>query len=662
MTTFFWTKYPFVRVGFALLLGIFLAYLQIDLPDYTLLPQAMYILHLSIILVGASIWYTYLCAPKRRGVWIMILFCCLGYIRFLLEDPRTGIGHLNQSPPEPIEHLQGRIITEAEVKRNKTSFVVSIDYRLNNGRWLKSNGRIKVYTKDRETYDLGQTLYLTGALARIKPPDTAFDFDYAQYMAYQKIYHALYTNRKPIILNTETDDVMLLIKRKAIDYRNQMESIIKKNIADQKHQGLLIGLLTGTRSNLSAEDKALFTESGTIHILAISGMHIVLIYQVLLYLFLRLNIKDQNVYLNLFIFGLIWFYIFITGLQASTVRAGIMISIVLFGKMTHKSHQPVNSLFATAFIMLVYNPYYIADLGFCLSFLAIIGILLVSEITFTQSGISLYLLKSTAISTAAQLTTLPYTLFLFQQAPVYFLLANIILVPLSTCLLLGGIALLCVHGIPYLSDFLIAALNGLCQGLFKTLNAINSLPFHLLDHLSLTALEVLLCYMLFTVILVAIYSRKKNWLWASSFICLVLTISVQTRIIRAYHTKAMLLCGVNEQREYCIIHHTNAYLFQKDTSLPAHFATEKFLSEHMVKTVTKIPLPSDPHMYITNGHKTLFLCEEKPLQTLRRGQKTNCCIIDYKNKYSYITLDKADPRDSICSDGKKTMYIKELSL
>jgi competence protein ComEC len=662
MTTFFWTKYPFVRVGFTFMLGIFLAYLQIKLPEYLISTQHVAYLHIAVCLISLIALLLFVVNSKIKLVMILFVFCCLGYIRFVLEDPRQNKGHIYHYKGQHIEQIQGLIITEPTIKLHQTNFVLSIHYLLQNKKWIKHEGHINVYTKDRQNYCIGQTLAITGKITPIKQAHTPFDFDYAQHMAYQKIYQSVYTSENPIILKTHTPHLLINIKRQATTYRKQIEAIIKKHIVDTKHQGVLIGLVTGTRSNLSAEDKKLFTDSGTIHILAISGMHIVLIYQVLMYLFLRLKSKDQNVYINLFVFCLIWFYIFMTGLQASTVRAGIMISIVLLGKITHKHPQHINSLFATAFIMLLYNPYYIADIGFCLSFLAIIGILLVSEISYTQTGISLYLLKSSAISTAAQVATLPYTIFLFQQFPVYFLLANMILVPLSTCMLFGTIGLLCTHSIPYLSDLVITLLNILCQLLFKTLYMIQELPLHLINHLTLTSVEVLLLYLVLTFTLIAIYTKKKYWLWALSVTCILLSTSIQSRVIIAYHTNSLLICGTGKKRTYCIVHRTEAYIFKEDLRQPNLFATEQFLSDNMVKKVTNISLPTSPNFYIQQGPKTLFICRQEDIQKTDRIKKTSCCIIDYKNKYSYITHRKNSQHHTIYSDGKKTMHVKELSL
>jgi|GEM_PF-3671895 len=665
MTTFFWTKYPFVRVGIAFILGIFIAYYLVDLPEFKLSSTQTTSLHLAILLLCIGSLFIFYTHRQLKLLLMLLVFFAMGFFRFILEDPRYSLFHIDHEVVKQIDGIQGSIVSEPQFKNDKTNFTLSLDFIHQHQYWKKTQGLIKVYVKGKQHYLLGQGLLLKGKLNPIASAETTFDFNYAQYLAFQKIHYTIYPHRA-YLFKSKRNDLFLLIKRQAIFCRDYIESIIHKSFINPQHQNLLIGLLTGSRTNLSQEDKALFTNSGTIHLLAISGMHIVLLYQVVLFLFIHCRIPSKNSIANLFILSLIWFYIFITGLQASTVRAGIMVSIVLIGKILHKNPQHMNSLFATAFIMLLYNPFYIADIGFCLSFLAIVGIILVSSLEIEQTGFKKYLLNATAISTGAQITTLPYAVFLFQQFPVYFLIANLILVPLTTIMMIGALAFVCCHQIPYLSIVFVPVLTWMCDFLFYILHLLNQLPFHLLTHLYITTWDVLLMYLLFTCIIVALATKKKKSLWAIYCLVCLLSFSMHAKINSAYHRHSMLISGSKESRQYVIVYNTSAYILKKNAETKNTFATEKMLSQHLVKKETVIPLPQQDNFQIKTPLNTMWIDRKEVHLSSSHPKKTRLCIIDYKNKSSYITpedknLISTNP-SFVYANGKQTVYIKNLSL
>ncbi len=663
MTTFFWTKYPFVRVGIAFILGIFLAYYIIDLPDFKWSTHQWETLCYGLALLLIMTIQQSFIAIKPNLFVVLVLFFLIGLLRFLLEDPRTRHGHISEQNEKYIEAILGHVTTEPEIKNERNTFTISIDSVFFHKKWHAGKGLVKTTLNNRGHYSLGECLVIKGDLNTIHRVETPFDFNYAASLAYQKTYYTLYSNSSYSVPSHSSYEIITSIKRMAIQCRTSIESVITHAIKNTFYQNIIIGLLTGKRTNLSTEDRSLFTNSGTIHILAISGMHIVLIYQVMVFFLFHSSINKNNPLANLLILCLIWFYIFITGLNASAVRAGIMISIVLIGKVVHKHPQHINSLFATALIMLLYNPYYIADIGFCLSFLAIIGILLSSGIQFHHQGIKQYLLQSSTISIAAQATTLPLSVFLFQQFPVYFLLANLIVVPLSTLLLFSAIGLVCFHSLPYLSNVLIGLINVSCDVLFYTLSGINRLPYALLNHISLSVLEMIFIYLLFLSIIMAIYSKQKYWLWICTTVSIVLMSSIQMHMIHAYKSHSLLISGHKKSRQYVFIQGIHAYILKDALQHPNTFATEKFLSQHFVQKTIEIKLPQKDNFRLNLGPQSYSIGRKEDFNSVINVKKTTCCIIDYKNKYSYLpTKELIKDTTLVYSDGKQTTYIKRLSL
>lgn len=666
MTTFFWTKYPFVRVGIAFILGIFLAYYMIDLPDFKMNTTQWKMLCYGVVVLCIATVYVSFVSLRPNLLIVLIVFFFIGFFCFLLEDPRIQKTYLKHEDQQQTEVVCGHIVTEPELKNSKITFTLSLDSVFYHNKWLARKGLVKTTLNKVNNYALGESVIAKGRLKTITPTSNPFDFNYAAYLAYQKTYYTLYAQSAQSLVYNNSYHPILWTKQKAILCRMWIEGIIIQNIQNTSYQQIIIGLVTGKRTDLSTEDKSLFTNSGTIHVLAISGMHIVLIYQVIVLFLFHTKVNTSNVFANLIILGLIWFYIFITGLNASAVRAGIMISIVLIGKLTYKHPQHINSLFATALIMLLYNPYYIADIGFCLSFLAIIGILLTSNIKVQKQGIKHYFLQSSTISASAQATTMPLSILLFQQFPLYFLVANLIVVPLSTCLLFSAIGLIAFHTLPYISTLLILFMDALCGILFYTLKTINNLPYALLKHIAINTQEMILMYVLLTAVVMAIYSKQKYWLWVLTTMAILLACSINMHIIKAHQSCTLLISGHKKSRQYVFIKEAQAYILKEAPNSPNTFATEKILSQYFVKKTKEITLPHEDSFRMDLGEQSFVICRKEAIHPIIPSKKTSCCIIDYKSKYSYLPLKKFEQEHKemhfVYSNGKETTYIKQLSL
>ena len=663
MTTFFWTKYPFVRVGLAFILGIFLAYYFLELPELKINKTYTEITISGIAcIVLASAILLFLNQRIHNSLVLILLFIAIGFFRFLVEEPRMNPNHLIHINNNDIHKVIGKINTEPIIKNNKVSYTLSVISIQKNNQWKKHEGHVKVYSSQLQNLQLGQTIIVSGNLMHTQTPDSEYDFNFAEYLAFQKTHHIIYSYKPAAILQSKNFNAFVYLQQKSIESRNYIENIIKSNISKPSNQSIITSLVTGKRSTVSQEDKDLFTNSGTIHILAISGMHIVLIYQVLVFIFTCFRLKVKSAIPSIIIFILIWFYIFICGLQASTVRAGVMLSIVLVANIFQKTPITINSLFAAAFIMLMYNPYYIADIGFCLSFFAVIGICIVSQFTTTEKGLLPYLCNATYISTGAQLTTLPYSIFLFQQFPTYFLLANLIVVPASTLLLLSAIALLAFHQVPYVSTIIIYINNFICDFIFFILQCLNELPFHLITRISITNMEALELYLIIAFISIALFTKKKIYIGALSICACFFACSVNSRIIKSNHTFTnILISGKGDARQYLLVKNNSAYLLKKHNTIKNSYTTEKFLTKNFTQEIKTVLLPMQANFSIEQNHLVAFtIFRHKTNIPPSSSKKTGLNIIDYKNKYSYIKSYKSSTFDCEYTLETRTVHIKQL--
>ena len=281
--------------------------------------------------------------------------------------------------------------------------------------------------------------------------------------------------------------------------------------------GITEALLIGYTNDLDKDLVQSYSNTGVVHIIAISGMHLGLIYVMLIWVFKRLPlIKKSKPIQVIFILSCLWLFSLLTGASASVCRAAVMFTFITLGANFFKQASIYNSLAASAFVMLCYNPYYLWDVGFQLSYLAVGGIVAFQKPIYNW----LYIpnkyadaaWKLLAVSLSAQVLTFPICVYYFHQFPNMFLITNLIAVPLSSGILYAAIALIAFSWVPYAGLYLGKLVNGAVWCMNKIILWVDSLPFTLWDKIPATVLTTWLLYC--TVIGASLWllHAQKNWL------------------------------------------------------------------------------------------------------------------------------------------------------
>lgn len=286
-------------------------------------------------------------------------------------------------------------------------------------------------------------------------------FDYSKYLQNQNIFYELKLK--------DTDKLEVSEDANFYHYINLMKSKLLKsyqvNSFKSDNYNLLMALVFGEKTELSKELSTNYTQAGIIHILAISGLHIALIYGIVLWLTKPLQrVKRGKVYIFLISLSVLWFYAILAGFSASIVRAAVMFSIIAFAKILNRTSNIYNSLALSAMVLLLYNPKYLFDVGFQLSFAAVLSIVIFQPFVRKYSYSKYYILRETKslllISLVAQIGVLPLTLYYFGQFPLLFLVANLIAIPLSSIILVLGLLLIPVNFLlPKVAVYLSAFVN-----------------------------------------------------------------------------------------------------------------------------------------------------------------------------------------------------------
>ena len=283
-----------------------------------------------------------------------------------------------------------------------------------------------------------------------------------------------------------------------ITCRNKLTDILKSVLTGQE-LALANALILGERSLVTNETTQAFGDTGAMHILAVSGLHIGILLQIILRIFKLFQgwiTKNQATIISLV---LVWIYALITGFSPSVIRSVIMFSLLLIGDMKGKEKAELNILAFSAFVILCWKPLFLFDVGFQLSYAAMIGIYLfypyLKNVVVSRFKILQMIIEGSMVGIAAQITTIPLTLYYFHQFPNYFILTNIALMAFSFIILLLGMFLFSFFWIPTLPFILGTILQKTMTLMLWIVNFFSELPFATAKGFDLNKITLLLLYL-----------------------------------------------------------------------------------------------------------------------------------------------------------------------
>lgn len=372
----------------------------------------------------------------------------------------------------------------------------------------------------------GDKIDAYGKITVIPPPHNPGQFDVQQYYAHKWVYLQTYLHDGTYQVNSTDNhlNIWRLSYQTSLWIRKKMKQFIPGPAA-----ATMQAIFLGTKSEISDDMMETYQQVGVMHILAVSGMHVGFIY--LGFIFLLKPFIRRRPWLTILPVILVWIFSFITGAGPAVLRAALMLTFVDIGRKMGNAGNTFNLLLVSAFVLLVLQPYLLWDIGFQLSYAALVGILLfmqpLNTIVFTErKWIQNYLWQPTMMSVSAQLGTQPLVLYYFGIFPVYFLLSNIVVLAPVFISMFAAIALVMsalllpdiVSG--WIGQFIYYLLQ---YGFDKPLIWMNTLPNAVVKYLYLDALQVVLFWMAIGFFAYWIYHiRNGKWLVFSCMAILVM--------------------------------------------------------------------------------------------------------------------------------------------
>lgn len=511
-------KVPFVRFFLFFVVGISVGYATPLSPlIFKLIGSAL--LALLLFLLGMEIY-------GRQ--WRRVFFPpCFYLLLFLLGVVWIGWRLPAQQPHHfakaTAEYLVGIVADEPIYGETTIRFPVRIVHRVQAREINPATGQIMLSVarnKNDIVLAYGDKLLFRNTATTVHPAYNPKQFDYKRYLAYKNIYHQAYVQARDIRLieNGKGNNVVAW----ALKIRRYFVHKFSEFITDRETLDVCSALILGYRANFDAETLTAFINTGTVHVLSVSGLHVGMVFYLLNVLLKFLDRFNYGRSIRfMFILTAIWGYVLLTGMAPPILRAGVMISFLLLAGWSQRKNQNLNSLFASACCLLLLDPFMLFDMGFQLSYFAVFGLFtfypLLNKAFRISNRWGRVIIQAGLVSVSAQLFTTPLALYYFHQFPNYFLLGNLFVMLPATGLMYAGLAL-AVCPFSLLNVYLGIGLTYLSRFLLWGLKAIEELPFATLQGIDLSAIDLVLFLLVIMFLLLTWYVLKRQFLW-----CMLLT-------------------------------------------------------------------------------------------------------------------------------------------
>lgn len=460
------TAYPLFRLTLALATGIFVS--GFFFSEITCVSELE-------IAWGCTFVIALACYPLKVYRWRMLFgivvyvnVALLGAVLFLSEREAIRYAWVKK----PVVYI-GTIVDVPHHKPKTMQAVVQVEcMKVDSAQcWQAVDRKIVLYWMPdsiQGVLSCGDRLVFRSRISRPVSDVELSGFDYGLYLERQGIAGtavAFAGDWQKLKSHTR-----LSFRQRALLYREQIVRIFQSWGLEGEVLAVVSALTVGDKSELTQELKDSYTAAGTSHILALSGMHIVLLAFIVSWILYPLRyVRGGKWLLSILIVIFLWSFAFLSGLSPSVIRAVVMYTLcVVAAVFTESRFAGVSSVSLAAFLMLLYQPMYLFDVSFQLSFVAVLSLLviypLVERLLHSRWWVLNYLWQSLAISFAAQLGTLPFILCYFGTFPTYFLLANLVVTPLSVVIL--ALTLICL---------VCGAISWLVKGLSLSVQVLNGI-------------------------------------------------------------------------------------------------------------------------------------------------------------------------------------------
>ena len=546
MAVYVWNRAPFVRLLPPLAAGILLQWnLGISVRTTAMV---------FTIVIVLFVLYSFLSVRLRfklkfiGGILATVLVLFAGCAMVWVQDVRNSKDWIGRAAPN--DYFTEGIIDEPPVEKpNSYRAILRLCSQFDDQLKKNISGRVIIYfQKSFITKNLhyGSSILFHKKMQRIQGPENPNAFDYARYCLFQGLTHQVYLAEKDFVVLPHEEKQFL--NAFVFHCRSAVVGILKKFIRNDHEAGLAEALLIGYKQDLDPGLVQSYANTGVVHVIAISGLHLGLVYGIVVMLTRPLKRKKFRAIRFVLILASLWLFSLMAGAQPSVLRSAVMFSFIAAAEASGRHTNIYNNLALSAFVLLCIDPFWLWDAGFQLSYLAVLSIIIFYKPVYHwfvfKNRFPDIVWQLNAVTIAAQLLTLPVSIYHFHQVPVLFLFTNLVAVPLSSLVLIGEIILCVFAFLSPLAAFLGLLLNWMIWSMNAYIQKIDAIPFASWHGLSIGVMQTILLTCFILAFCNWLLEKRKGYLFFS-LLCLLHFCAIRTvSFIDALRQKKIIVFNI----------------------------------------------------------------------------------------------------------------------
>lgn len=470
-------------------------------------------------------------------------------------------------------YAKGIIATDLQVKPKSYKTVLNIQQVYDSLQTaIPSTGNLLLYIEKDSSLlhlEIGDEILIRLHYNEIKAPKNIAEFDYQSYLKHQSIYHQQYLAKHQFIITQKKAGCHL--KRLGFHISQYIRNILKSHIPKTENFALADGILLGNDDLIDRNLYDTFAQTGILHILSVSGLHVGIVYLLLQLLlsFIHNKSKKTKVVKFLIILICIWMFTLITGASTACVRAAILFTLIHSGTLQKEHVNSINLLAGAALIQVLYNANVIYDIGFQLSYLAMLGLFIFYKPIYAALYFKSYALDKVwqlwSASIAAQLLTLPLSIYYFGNFPTYFLIANLYAIPLSFVILWSCILLIPFSYIPILGIYW-GKFISIQIAIFIYLSQwIAAFPFGKINQIYLSKIQFYLLLIAMLLSCLSIILKNTRYIWMCLLVVLMSILLSYPIAIRQFRKQQLVVYAISKNVVLGTQHKGVQQIYAKDS-------------------------------------------------------------------------------------------------
>ncbi len=523
-----WSEFPYLRIALSFASGIFVC-------EYFSLDAMMVYLLLAIIsllyIIDAIFEWNALKRPYLTGALFIALFFTFGCATMSFRKHLDTFKIINQGDSKTVVLIG--TIQESLKSESKIRYLLKTQsYSVNPRETVTQLSKVIIQFDKNDSlatmYQPGNLIAVNAKLSLVNSPTNPESFDYAYLLKTKGILQQAYVKENQHYLISS--DNFSFFRSFAERTKRTSSTTLHNHVRDQETLGIAEALLLGRQTLITSDIYKDFADTGAIHVLSVSGLHVAIFMSLFIWLSNKLKLKSAslNILKVVCLLLIVAFYVVLTGMSPSVIRAGFMVSLYIIGKNFYKNANAYNILSISAIAILLYDPYYLFQISFQFSYLSLLSILYfqpkIKKWWLPESKVLQFVWDLINVSMAAQILVFPLTIFYFHKFPIYFMLSGIIAVPIVSILIyLGTFILVFEHFFSTINTLLVPVFNFLLHILKESISFLADLPYSVWDSLWLDHLTLVMFYIsIFAMMIWLEWRRLRVFLFSLSMMYMII--------------------------------------------------------------------------------------------------------------------------------------------